>query len=374
MFIIAAFVLAPAQENETDQPVVVLTERQAAALIELEQADRAYRDDKFSLARRHAEKAFDLDPENKDGLIIIARSIKALYRDDDESPANINRARDAIAAYLRASSDPNNYEVYNEVKELYGDIRENDLKYAWIVQRATNSNLSAEERAAAYSELALLDLHSARETITKLREELLLKEAVAVDRKDPNSSIKYEIAQGHEVGSRGLQMAQQAVALDPERDDAWAYQVELLQSIATLSDIEGDNSLAEGHRNLARAVALHSAKLKSQREAAALARIVKIDCEAICDRIIKTPLPTYPQIAKTSRTSGEVVVQLEIDDKGNLVSATVFSGHPLLRAAALQAARQSTFSPIRPSGNPITTFGSLIYKFTLPEPIPIDIS
>ena len=81
VFVIAAFMIVPAQEQEKDETTVVLTEQQAAALVELEKAEQAYDANKYTVAQRHAERVFELDPANRDGLIIIARSIrKALSR------------------------------------------------------------------------------------------------------------------------------------------------------------------------------------------------------------------------------------------------------------------------------------------------------
>ena len=211
------------------------------------------------------------------------------------------------------------------------------------MQRAINSGFPSFKRAEAYAELALLDLNSTKKTIAEVGETLNVKETDAIDDKGLNSAIKNEITQGQEIASRGIQMAQQAIMLNPALDDAWAREVALLQSIARLFELEGNDSLAEQHKTLAREVAKRCDELKSQREAAARARMVKVDCDAICDRIISTPLPPYPVIARTARASGEVVVQIEIDEKGNVISATALSGHPLLRAAAVQAAHLYLF-------------------------------
>jgi protein TonB len=74
-------------------------------------------------------------------------------------------------------------------------------------------------------------------------------------------------------------------------------------------------------------------------------------------------LPVTPPIARAAKASGEVVVQIMIDEDGNVISATAASGHPLLRAAAVAAARESKFSPTRLSGQPVKVNGVLIYNF-----------
>ena len=74
--------------------------------------------------------------------------------------------------------------------------------------------------------------------------------------------------------------------------------------------------------------------------------------------------PTYPAAAKAVRASGAVNVQVTIDEDGNVISASAVSGHPLLRAAAVSAARASKFSPTQLSGQPVKVTGVIIYNFT----------
>ncbi len=73
--------------------------------------------------------------------------------------------------------------------------------------------------------------------------------------------------------------------------------------------------------------------------------------------------PTYPAAAKAVRASGSVNVQVTIDENGNVISATAVSGHPLLRAAAVSAARSSKFSPTKLSGEPVKVTGVIVYNF-----------
>lgn len=74
--------------------------------------------------------------------------------------------------------------------------------------------------------------------------------------------------------------------------------------------------------------------------------------------------PPYPAIAKPLRIADSVSVQVLIDEQGNVVSASAVSGHPLLRAASVAAARQSKFSPTYLSKVPVKVTGVIVYKFT----------
>ncbi len=73
--------------------------------------------------------------------------------------------------------------------------------------------------------------------------------------------------------------------------------------------------------------------------------------------------PPYPAAAKQIRVGGAVNVQVTIDEKGNVVSASAVSGHPLLRAASEKAARESKFSPTFLSKQPVKVTGVIVYNF-----------
>lgn len=366
LLILASSAFAQSQSQNQVLTIDQQTDDQRAAKSELNLAARAYMSGKFAEAQRHSERALQIDPSNKTALILIARSIHAQYRPGVESPENIARAREAIAAYQRVSTDPNEDEAYNAVKELYGAIDENDLQYAWVMQRAISFGLPTAKRVDAYIDLALLDLRSSKKTSEEISERLYSEITDKVEIANLHSATRNEIARGQELASRGLQMARQTIALDPDNDSAWTSEVELLLSIARLFELEGNDSKAEQCRAQADEVATRASSLKIKREEAARARMVTVDCGVLCDKVISTPTPPYPAIGRTARAQGAVVVQIEIDEDGNVISATAISGHPLLRAAAVQAARLSTFSRTQLAGQPVKVNGSLIYNFTLP--------
>lgn len=82
-------------------------------------------------------------------------------------------------------------------------------------------------------------------------------------------------------------------------------------------------------------------------------------------KAISLPKPAYPAIARVARASGTVVVQVLVDEKGNVVSARAVSGHPLLRPASEGAARGAKFTPTKLSGKPVKVSGVITYNFTL---------
>lgn len=80
---------------------------------------------------------------------------------------------------------------------------------------------------------------------------------------------------------------------------------------------------------------------------------------------IKKVQPAYPAIAKAAKASGAVQVEITISEEGKVINASVSNGHPLLRDAALEAARQWEFKPIMVSGAAVKAQGTLTFNFTL---------
>lgn len=80
-------------------------------------------------------------------------------------------------------------------------------------------------------------------------------------------------------------------------------------------------------------------------------------------KAVNMPLPEYPMIAKQANASGGVTVEVTVDEEGNVTSAQAVSGHPLLRAAAVTAARQAKFAPTKLSGQAVKISGVLVYNF-----------
>lgn len=82
---------------------------------------------------------------------------------------------------------------------------------------------------------------------------------------------------------------------------------------------------------------------------------------------IRKVQPPYPPIAKAARIQGAVQVQVEISEEGQVISAVVLSGHPLLREASVQAARQWLWRPTILGDKPVKVQGVLTFNFTLTQ-------
>jgi TonB family protein len=75
------------------------------------------------------------------------------------------------------------------------------------------------------------------------------------------------------------------------------------------------------------------------------------------------PAPDYPPEARAAGVSGTVVVQVTIDEAGNVISAKAISGHPLLQQACVNAVLQARFSPTSLMGEPVKVTGVITYNF-----------
>lgn len=75
--------------------------------------------------------------------------------------------------------------------------------------------------------------------------------------------------------------------------------------------------------------------------------------------------PPYPDFARRARVQGAVVLQMTVDERGLPMQVSLVDGHPALREAALQAARQWRFEPARMDGRPVAASFRLTLNFRL---------
>ena len=72
------------------------------------------------------------------------------------------------------------------------------------------------------------------------------------------------------------------------------------------------------------------------------------------------PKPDYPSGVDAS---GTVVVQVTIDEQGNVINAKAVSGPPALQQVCVNAALQARFSPTSLMGEPVKVNGVITYNF-----------
>ena len=92
---------------------------------------------------------------------------------------------------------------------------------------------------------------------------------------------------------------------------------------------------------------------------------LKVSQGVLTAKAISLPQPPYPSLAKQIRIQGPVTVQILVDEEGRVISAQTMSGHPMLLAAAKEAALRARFTATKLSGQPVKVQGLITYNFVL---------
>lgn len=72
-------------------------------------------------------------------------------------------------------------------------------------------------------------------------------------------------------------------------------------------------------------------------------------------KLISSPPPTYPSVARAQRLQGEVVLDASIDANGHVTEVSVVSGPAMLQQAAIDAVRRWRYEPALLNGQPVPT-------------------
>ena len=83
--------------------------------------------------------------------------------------------------------------------------------------------------------------------------------------------------------------------------------------------------------------------------------------------LIYSPEPTYPAQAIAGGVQGQVKVRAVVGPHGNVIDASIVSGPPLLREAALDAVGRWRFRPYEQDGEPVTVATTAILDFEIPS-------
>ena len=376
---------------------------------ELDSGARAYRDGRFEEAERHFRRALELDPDGKNTRLFIARAVQQQYKPGVQTPENVAHGERAVAEYQDIlNRDPANEDAFKAVVFLYGQMKRDDRVAELLTQRANDFAAPNRQRAEAFIILASKQWQCSYDVTeraeNKTTEQQKKEEAAGQkpeqkpepkpEQRPVNPVIKYRMPadQGDFIRARqcvtdGTQFAEQAVALDPDSPNAWAYKSNLLRESAKLAEMEGDAAgKAEYDRQYLEALATHKrvseeAKRKAaaaeQERATAAAQATPTPRPAAPGRgTVRTgavlnskatfkPAPAYPPEAKAAGVQGTVVVWVSVDEAGKVVEAEAISGPPPLREAAVAAARRALITPPLLSGRPAKNKGVLTYQFVL---------
>ncbi len=87
--------------------------------------------------------------------------------------------------------------------------------------------------------------------------------------------------------------------------------------------------------------------------------------DVLASKLMKRVEPVYPPLAKMARVSGTVILQVTVDEEGNVTDVRVLSGHPLLDEEAVRAVQQWKYSPTFLNGEPVPVTATVTVIFSL---------
>ncbi len=77
--------------------------------------------------------------------------------------------------------------------------------------------------------------------------------------------------------------------------------------------------------------------------------------------------PVYPEQAKAARVSGVVILQVTVNEAGEVYDVKVLRGHPMLDDAAIEAVRQWRYSPTLLNGEPVPVIATVTVIFNMQQ-------
>lgn len=94
---------------------------------------------------------------------------------------------------------------------------------------------------------------------------------------------------------------------------------------------------------------------------------VRVTSNVLQGKAIERRVPVYPELVRRIHLQGDVAVEVIISPEGRVESARAISGHPMLIATALEAARGWRFGPTILNGTPVRVTGVITFVFKLTE-------
>jgi TonB family protein len=95
------------------------------------------------------------------------------------------------------------------------------------------------------------------------------------------------------------------------------------------------------------------------------AQALKVSSPVLQGKAITRPTPVYPSRARMMRVEGTVQVEVTVSTEGLVESARALSGHAMLVAPAVDAARTWRFEPTMLNGVPVRAIGVITFNFKL---------
>lgn len=232
---------------------------------QLNEGAQAYRAHNYTQAQAHFQQALELNPAQPNARLFIARAIHAQYKPGVEQEANVAKAREAIKAYQDVlANDPNSDDAYNAVVYLFRALKDEQSERNWLVQRANLEGAPGEKRSQAYTVLASKQWNCSY-TITEQTENkvTVIKDGKAtIQYRKPKEQKDFDEAM--KCVAEGMQLAEKAISLDANSEQAWSYKTNLLLERIKLAKMDGKDADAANLQKQADAAQQRTTQLNAE--------------------------------------------------------------------------------------------------------------
>ena len=94
-------------------------------------------------------------------------------------------------------------------------------------------------------------------------------------------------------------------------------------------------------------------------------RVVRVGGQLVAPELVYKVAPEYPELARTVRLSGIIILEAQVDTSGRVKSVRVLRGQPILNDAALDAVKQWRYRPLLLNGVPTEFILAVTVMFNL---------
>lgn len=330
----------------------------------------AYRSGQFQNAIDAFQLAADFDPNDVTAHLYLATANMVLYVPGDPSKANLARSEGAKIEFKHALElDPGNLTALLSLGTLclresgaadQPDIAKLDEARAWYLKVL---NEDPRNKNALYT-IGVIDWRKVNPALASARVTLGMKpeDSGPLDPK-VRSALK---AQYGPVNDEGISSIHKALEVDPGFEEAMSYLNLLLRQRAELADspAESQKDIAEADQSIQKMVDLRASK---GQPGGMTPNRMRVTGNVQAARLLTKVDPKYPQLALQAKVQGTIRFTATIGKDGKVVNLQLISGHPLLVAAAREAAEKWTYQPTTINGQPVDVVTTIDVNFTLPQ-------
>ncbi len=147
----------------------------------------------------------------------------------------------------------------------------------------------------------------------------------------------------------------------PSEGDSGQFVKEAETYVRRALALDPDNDAAK------KVMAIYESRMKgASSPSSAAPRRIRVAANVQQVMLVSKPEPVYPEAARTAGIQGTVRFGAVIGDDGTVKNLTLFSGHPLLAQAAMEAVQKYRYRPTLLNGEPVEVETEIHVPFTLP--------